>query len=166
MVISSDIQLKGTAWNKAIEELKEIFSSKPNYMIYLLSLSIGVMYDKRIELPDGAADVEPKSVPRSVIRNLENDRLEMIYQAAILTTQTEELTEEERLARAFDDKYDDKEKWALLIQFANFGVTKLVELIGNTPLESMENIKNFLNNTVEGKNLDIDGLSDDYLFDE
>jgi hypothetical protein len=53
-----------------------------------------------------------------------------------------------------------------LTQFANFGVTKLVELIGDTALESMENIKNFLAASVEGRNLDIDALPDDILLDD
>ena len=66
---------------------------------------------------------------------------------------------------AFGDKAEFK-KIDFLTQFANFGVTKLVELIGDTPIESMENIKNFLFATVEGRNLDIDALPDDILLSE
>ena len=47
---------------------------------------------------------------------------------------------------------------AFLASFANFGVEKLVEQIGATPIESMENIKNFLVSTVEGRNFEIDEL--------
>ena len=48
-----------------------------------------------------------------------------------------------------------------------YGVTKLVECIGDTPLESMENIKNFIAVTVAGHNLELDALPDDILlFDE
>ena len=39
----------------------------------------------------------------------------------------------------------------------------MAELIGESVLESMENIKNFLFSTVEGRNLDIDSLPDDIL---
>ena len=53
-----------------------------------------------------------------------------------------------------------------MTQFANFGVTKLVEQIGSSPLESMENIKNFLSSIVEGNNFDIDALPDDILLGE
>jgi hypothetical protein len=53
-----------------------------------------------------------------------------------------------------------------LTQFANLGVTKLVEHIGSSALESMENIKNFLCATVEGNNFDIDALPDDLLTEE
>ena len=53
-----------------------------------------------------------------------------------------------------------------MTQFANFGVVKLVELIGDSTIETMDNIKNFLVQTVEGRNLDIDALPDDLLLEE
>ena len=121
------------------------------------------MYDQRIEKPSEDNE-EPKSVPRNVLRNNDNGKLDFIFQAAILSTTTEHLTEEERLEWAFGEKTDFK-KVDFLTQFANFGITKLVELIGDTPIESMENIKNFLVSTVEGRNLDIDTLPDDILLD-
>lgn len=132
-------------------------------MLYILALTIGVMYDQRIEKPSEDNE-EPKSVPRNVIRNNDNGKLDFIFQAAILSTTTEHLTEEERLELAFGEKTEFK-KVDFLTQFANFGITKLVELIGDTPIESMENIKNFLVSTVEGRNLDIDALPDDILLD-
>ena len=46
----------------------------------------------------------------------------------------------------------------MLFRSANFGVEKLVEQIGTTPIDSMENIKNFMVSTVEGRNFDIDEL--------
>ena len=46
-----------------------------------------------------------------------------------------------------------------MTQFANFGVTKLIELIGDTDLESMDKIKNFMVASVEGRNFDIDELN-------
>ena len=70
-----------------------------------------------------------------------------------------------RIGYAFGEKSSFK-KIDFLTQFANFGVTKLVELIGDTPVESMENIKNFLAATVEGRNLDIDALPDDLLLED
>lgn len=163
MVINSDIMLKGSSWNRTIEALSCIFKSKPHYMIYLLALSIGIMYDQRAKELIADPNDDTKSIPRAVIRNQDQDRFGIMYEAAILTTATENLTEEERLSKAYDEKTEDREKWAFLMEFANFGVTKLESLIGETPLESMENIKNFLNNSVEGKNLDIDGLPDDLL---
>ena len=40
-----------------------------------------------------------------------------------------------------------------------------MEQIGETPIESMESIKNFLVSTVEGRNLEIDALPDDILLE-
>lgn len=169
MEITTDISLRGTAWNTAIEKLGSIFKTRTNYMIYMLSLSIGIMYDKRedkLPLEDGE---EVRSVPRNVIRNNDQGKLDFMFQAAILSTTTEELSEETRLDLAFGDKTDEKagfKRIDFLTQFANFGVTKLVEQIGETPIESMESIKNFLVSTVEGRNLEIDALPDDILLGE
>lgn len=165
MEITSDISLKGTDWNIAIEKLNGIFKTRTHYMIYMLSMSIGIMYDKRIDkLPLGDGE-EVKSVPRNIIRNNDNGKLDFMFQAAILSTSTERFTEEERLDLAFGEKTEFK-KIDFLTQFANFGVTKLVEQLGETPVESMEGIKNFLISTVEGRNLEIDALPDEILWEE
>lgn len=164
MEITTDVYLRGNAWNRAIDELSSIFKTRTHYMLYILSLTIGIMYDQRIEKPVEENE-EVKSVPRNVIRNNDNGKLDFMFQAAILSTTTENFSEEERLDLAFGEKTEFK-RIDFLTQFANFGVTKLVELIGDTPLESMENIKNFLFSTVEGRNLDIDALPDDILLDE
>ena len=163
MEITSDIHLKGTAWNVAITNLSDIFSTRPHYSIFMLCLAIGIMYDKRIEFP-GENGEDTKNVPRNVINNNDNGKLDFYFQAAILSTLTETLTEDERLELAFGEKADFN-KLGFLVQFANFGVTKLVELIGSTSLESMENIKNFMVSTVEGRNFEIDELPIDDLDD-
>ena len=165
MEITTDISLRGTAWNIAIENLSDIFKTRPNYMVYMLSLSIGIMYDKREEKLPIEEGEEIRSVPRNVIRNNDNGKLDFMFQAAILSTTTEQFSEEERLDLAFGEKTDFK-KIEFLTQFANFGVTKLIEYIGDTPIESMENIKNFFALTVEGRNLEIDALPDDILLSD
>lgn len=164
MVITTDIPLRGTAWNDALERLSPFFANKTNYSLFLLSLSIGIMYDQRIEKPIEGGE-EQHSVPRNVIRNNDNGKLDFMFQAAILSTQTENMTEERRLELAFGEATDFN-KLAFLTQFANFGVTKLVEQIGATPIETMTNIQGFLTSTVEGRNLDINNLPDDIFFDE
>ena len=161
MEIKSDILLKGKAWNEAIEGLSRIFVTRTHYSIFMLCLAIGIMYDKRIEEVDAFED-ENKSVPRNVINNNDNGKLDVCFQAAILSTLSLEMTEEERLELAFGDKTDFN-KMAFLVSFANYGAEKLVELIGSTDLESMENIKNFMVKTVEGRNFDIDALPLDDL---
>lgn len=165
MELTTDISLQGTAWNKAIEKLGGIFKTRTNYMIYMLSLSIGIMYDKREEKLPIEEGEEIRSVPRNVVRNNDSSKLDFMFQAAILSTTTEQYTEEERLDLSFGETADSK-KIDFLTQFANFGVTKLVEHIDDTAIESMENIKNFLASIVEGRNLEIDALPDDILLIE
>lgn len=164
MELTTDVYLRGTAWNRAIENLSPIFKTRTHYMLYILAMAIGIMYDQRIERPSGDNE-ETKGVPRNVLRNNDNGKLDFMFQAAILSTTTEQFTEEERLDLAFGEKTDFK-KIEFLTQFANFGITKLVDLIGNTIIESMENIKNFLISTIEGRNFDIDTLSDDILLND
>ena len=161
MEITTDIALRGTAWDTAIDALSPLFKPRAQYSIYMLSLSIGIMYDRRI-----ASDEDYRhSVPRNVIQNNDNGKLDFMFQSAILSTTTESFIEDQRLELAFGEKTDFK-KIDFLTQFANFGVTKLVELIGSSPLETMENVKNFLCATVEGNNFDIDALPDDLLMEE
>ena len=161
MELTKDVILRGTAWAKAADNLSGIFKTRPHYMLFMLSISIGIMYDKRIEKLEENGEA-PMSIGRNVFVNNDNGKLDFMFQAAILSTTTQEFSEEERLDLAFGEKTEFN-KMGFLIEFANFGVTKLVELIADTPLETMENIKNFLVSTVEGRNLDVDGLPDDYL---
>ena len=164
MEITTDVLLRGTEWDRAISSLGEIFKTRTNYSIYMLCVAIGIMYDKRIEKPEENNE-EPRTVPRNVLQNNDNGKLDFIFQAAILSTKTEDFSEEERLNLAFGEK-SDFNRMAFITQFANFVVTKLTELIGASTIESMENIKNFFSSTVEGRNFDIDTLPDDILLSE
>lgn len=164
MELTTDVSLRGTAWNRAIDTLASIFKTRTNYSLYMLALTIGVMYDRRVEKPEENGE-DIRNVPRNVLQNNDNGKLDFIFQAAILSTTTEQFSEEERLDLAFGEKTEFK-KLEFLTQFANFGVVKLVELIGDSTVETMDNIKNFLVQTVEGRNLDIDALPDDLLLDE
>lgn len=161
MEITTDVMLKGIEWLKAIDSFSSIFKNRTHYSIYMLAMSIGIMYDVRIEKPE-ENDEEPKSVPRNVLQNNDNGKLDFMFQAAILSTTTESLTEDERLDLAFGEK-NDFNRMGFLTQFANYGVTKLNECIGESTIESMENLKNFLFSTVEGRNLEIDALPDEVL---
>lgn len=161
MEITSDIHLRGTVWNKVITDLSGIFTTRTHYSLFMLCLAIGIMYDKRVDnLEENGEDV--KSVPRNVINNNDNGKLDFYFQAAILSTLTETLTEDERLELAFGEKTDFN-KITFLTQFANFGATKLADLLGSTELETMDNIKNFMVATVEGRNFEIDALPLDNL---
>lgn len=150
MEITSDIQLRGTAWNELIEGLSEIFTknTRPHYSLFMLGLAVGIMYDKRIEKPIENGE-EIKSVPRNVINNNDNGKLDFFFQAAILSTKTESFNEEERLELAFADS-TDFDKISFLVSFANYGAEQLRGLIGSTPIESMDKIKEYLEAAVEG----------------
>lgn len=165
MELTTDIPLKGDAWDRALKELSPIFTTRTNYSLFLLSCSIGIMYDQRIERPTETIAAEEHSVPRNVIHNNDNGKLDLMLQAAILSTRTLNITEDKRLEIAFGDSTDFNKR-DFLIQFANYGVTKLIEQIGVTELETMENIKNFLCTSVEGRNFDIDSLPDDILLQD
>lgn len=164
MDFRSDIVLRGVAWDQTIRSLKDIFNTRTYFSIYLLSMSIGIMYDKRIEKLDEADDSDTYNVPRTVLIKQNMDgRIDFMYQAAILTSQTVDFSEDERLELAFGDNTESFKKVEFLTGFANFGATKLAEKVGSSDLESMENIKNFLVSTLEGRNFDIDALTEEDL---
>lgn len=167
MDFRSDVVLKGAAWDNTIKDLGKIFNTRTNFSIYLLAMSIGIMYDQRIDKLDETEESEPHNVPRTVLSSQNIDgRIDFMFQAAILTSQTIDFDEDKRLQLAFGDVDDSFKKMEFLTEFANFGVTKLAEKIGTSNLESMENIKNFLVSTLEGRNFDIDALTVDDLIDD
>ena len=118
------------------------------------------MYDKRIEKPIENGE-EPKYVPRNVIQNNDNGKMDFMFQAAVLSTKTIDMSEEQRLAVAFGEDNIEPSKIGFLTEFSNYGVTELVKHIGKNNFESMDNIRDFLVSTIEGRNFDIDSLPDD-----
>ena len=167
MELTADVFLRGPKWARTIDELSPIFKNRTNYSILMLCIAIGIMYDKRIERIDDE-DLEPRYVSRNVMQNNDNGKLDFMFQAAILSTKTEDFSEEKRLELAFgeEDKNNSFNRIGFLTQFANFGMTVLEEQIGETVVESMENIKSFLTSTVEGNNFEINAIPDDIWLEE
>lgn len=64
MEIKSDVNLKGDEWLKALKLLAPFFtqSSQPNYSIYAISMSIGIMYDKQSDVA-GKKRMNVKKIP-------------------------------------------------------------------------------------------------------
>lgn len=157
--ITTDILLKGEVWDRVINRLcPHIF--KTYYGVYLLCASIGIMYDKFLDEPDGE---EFRTVPRTVLHN-NSAELEILFQTAILASNEIDFDEDTRLELAFGTKkLDDMTSMQFLTKYANYGVTVLDEKVSDDPLETIENIKDFLTSTVEGTNFDIDPLSDDLI---
>lgn len=162
MELRTDIPLRGIAWDSAINGYTGIFEPTTQYTLFMLALAIGIMYDKRISSLEGSKEYSSRSVPRNVVTNNDHGKLDFYFQAAILTTATEDFDEERRLELAFGDDSEYR-KIDLLVEFANFGVTKLLDKIGGTALETMENLKNFLTATVQGHNFEIDALTEEDL---
>lgn len=161
MEIRSDIPLRGIAWEQAINVFADIFQPATQYDVFMLALAIGIMYDKRIAVPEGS-DTYTHTIARNVINGRDRGKLDFYFQALILSTTTEDMPEERRLELAFGNDTEYK-KVDLLVEFANFGVTKLLEQVGDTTIETMDNLNSFLTATVEGRNFDLDELSDEDL---
>ena len=167
LITSKDIILRGTAWDKAVNAYSSIFKSRPYYNLFLLAASIGIVYDKRIDkLPEGGE--QPKTLPRNVIDNQEriDHRFDVMAQTAILQSNSLNYSDDDRLKIAFDDQDTRINAIDFLEEFANYGITKLVEKIGTTEIETMENLKDFLASTVEGSNFDINSIPDEDIIDE
>ena len=161
MVINSDIILRGSVWREAAERYASIFRERTNYDVFLLSTSIGVVYDKRKETVDDGSGQEI-SIPRTVF-NGRTDPFEKLLQTAILSSGTVNLSDEDRMKIAFSEKEGDFNRVQLLVEYANYGVEKLNSLVGVDDVETMENLKNLIVGTVEGSNFEITSLSDDVV---
>lgn len=163
MELTKDVMLRGETWDKAITNFAPFFQPRAQYDIFMLCISIGIMYDQRLEKSDD--NTYEHSIARNVFNNHDNGKLDFMFQAAILSTHTIDTPEAERLELAFGDKTNFN-KIGFLSEFANFGVTVLVKQIGESRIETMDNLKSFLTETVEGRNFDIDPIPDEILLDE
>lgn len=169
MNISSDITLKGANWRIVSEKLKSFFNSQPNYEMYYLAMSIGIVYDKQENIAGDEDDLPPLSVPRTVLFSHNTD-LDFMFQTAILTSCNVSFTDEERMKLAFDHNCDISfNKFEFLNKFANFGITKLLSKLSDIEIETMDNLRHFVTTTIEGYNLDIEMQSEEEineLFDD
>lgn len=171
MEITTDVILKGSNWRKASDLFAPFFPQnlQPNYSIFAISISIGIMYDRQAEMA-GEETPEEKdnraSVPRTVLHPHNTD-LDFLFQSAILTTALVDFNEEQRMDLAFNPSTEIKfAKIEFLTKYANFGVGKLLEQSSDDPIEAMQKIKSFLASTIEGYNYEIDGISEDDLGEE
>ena len=163
MELTTDIILKSSTWIDCIQKLGGIFKRRTNYDLFMLALSIGIMYDQR-KTCEGSNEGFP-SVPRNVLQNNDNGKLDFMFEAAILSTKTVDLDEKNRLELAFGEKTDFN-KVAFLTEFANYGIEKIAELIGDNDIDTMEKIKGFAASSVEGTNFEIDSLPQDILLED
>ena len=90
MEITTDVTLKGSCWRKALDAFAPFFPQalQPNYSIYAISMSIGIMYDKQLDIAGEETDEEKDNrptVPRTVLHPHNTD-LDFLFQAAILTS--------------------------------------------------------------------------------
>ncbi len=154
MELTTDASLKGPIWAETLDKLRgTVFETY--WDVYALCISIGMMYDCQIEsdamVPAGY-DAEPRSVPRNMLGHAQNKALlEFMLQTALVTTKHLDLAEEERLELAFgSDKKLDFNPVAFLTKYANYGVTKVNEVISDAEdVELLEQLMTFLNSTYE-----------------
>ena len=154
MELTTDASLRGPIWAETLDKLRgTVFETY--WDVYALCISIGMMYDCQIEsdamVPAGY-DAEPRSVPRNMLGHAQNKALlEFMLQTALVTTKHLDLAEEERLELAFgSDKKLDFNPVAFLTKYANYGVTKVNEVISDAEdVELLEQLMTFLNSTYE-----------------
>lgn len=144
MDISADIILKGETWKRVTKSYSAFFKEQPNFDIFFLCTSIGIILDKRLVFEEKSD--EKISVPRNVIVNHDKGKLDYFLRTAILTTNTEIIDEKERIMIAFaDDEKVEFNKIKFLVEFANYGASEMEKNIGETELETMINFNKFLN---------------------
>ncbi|MCR4874468.1 MAG: hypothetical protein K5923_01830 [Clostridia bacterium] len=163
----SDIVLKGSLWKQALDKISFMFpkpENVPNYSVFILSLAIGILYDKAYDSAGADEEVDEKiSVPRTVLIK-RSDCINDLFQAAIINSKTINNTIKERKELAFADSTNIAfNKTEFLLKFANFGVTKLLDIIGDDNITSMQDLSDFIEKTFKGYNFEIGSISSDDL---
>ena len=154
MELTTDAILKGPIWHDTLEKLVgTVFETQ--WDVYALCITIGMMFDSQIEtdaMVPADYEMDPHSVGRNVLGKAQNrSLLEFMFQSALVTTKHLDLDEDARLQLAFDDKAKPEfNPIAFLTKFANYGITKVAEVISDTEdVEMLEALMTFLNSTYE-----------------
>lgn len=140
--IKSDIVLNGKIWKETCESLSPKFFGT-YYMIFILAVSIGIMHDKREEFvltQEEKANNETVNIPRTVLHNKISE-IDLLFSTSIISTQTEELTTDERLRIAFGEEETSYKRMKLLEEYANYGIQQIANQITNNDLQTIENLK-------------------------
>lgn len=169
MELKSDIVLKGEVWYKVNQGLvKKVFDTQ--WGLFKVCLSIGILYDKQAA-DDKSSDAEDGiNIPRTMFNRAAGE-MQFFFQSAILTSNSIDLDEKDRLYLAFSEEISAEEmegedaeiikrgvsekalnfdKVEFLKKFANYGAKKLEACISNNDSELMENIMEFLNDSYNG----------------
>lgn len=172
MEVRSDIEFKGEDWAIINEKLVGSFFSTL-WEAFKLSVSIGVLYDTQLDEAGEVIDEKKASatVPRTMI-NRYSEEVSFFFKTAILTSQTINLSEKDRLYLAFSEDVSEEEleendeellkkdvseealnfnKVNFLKEFANYGATRLRECVTGNDIETMENMMEFLMASYEGE---------------
>lgn len=143
--IKSDIVLNGKIWKETCESLcTKYFATY--YQIFVLATSIGIMHDKRKEFfltQEEKENNDVVNIPRTVLHHNISE-IDLLFSVAIISTQTEDFTTDERLHIAFGDEESSYKRMKLLEEFANYGIQEIKKQITNNELQTMENLKNLL----------------------
>ena len=160
-------------WNAAIANgVSKIFDTQ--WALFKICLAIGILYDSQIEEFPKSSDSEDdsgKSIPRNMFAS-HSGEMDYFFNAAILTTNTVSLSETDRLYLAFSEDITEEEmegedystithgvseaalkfdKVNFLCKFANYGVTRINELIDTNENTTMENLSKFIIDSYKGQ---------------
>ncbi len=170
MELKSDLVFRSDAWAKVNQGLvKKFFDTQ--WGLFKVCLSIGILYDSSITEDKRDDSDEGVNIPRTMF-NRDASEMQFFFQSAILTSNTVDLSEKDRLFLAFSDEIPEEElegedidlirkgvseealtfdKIAFLKGFANYGAEKLSKCVTNNDSETMESIMEFMNDSYNGK---------------
>ena len=190
MVIKSQINCRGAAWYKVANGYG--YNEKPKFFntfwaAFKLCLAIGILYDKQVDDVTEYEEEEKIAVPVNMF-NRNEEEMKFFFQAAILSSNCVNLSEKDRLYLAFsedvladeldDDDYEtltkgiskealEFDRVLFLKKFANYGATKLADLLSTIDSETMDNLATFLIDSYNGdtdellKMKEVEELEDD-----
>lgn len=155
MEITANLRLFGKDWNDILEYLvnnKEEPMFETYFDVFYLCASIGIYYDEVLEIPN---DEYVREIPRMILIN-RVQKLDYLYQIAVLSTNHLTLEENDRTNLAFDiSKSKEFGEMKFLTKFANYGMTKLLQHVDfKSSLSTIDRINSFCKGLVEGYDID------------
>lgn len=174
MELKSDIICKGSTWYKVGHGYG--YNASPKFFdtfwgVFKVCMSIGILYDEQLDDDSDSEEEEKMTVPSKMF-NRHAEEMKFFFQSAILSSRCIELSEKDRLYLAFSEDVSEDEmeegdyeiltkgisqealnfdRVLFLKKFANYGATRMAELLAEVDSETMENLAEFLTQSYNGE---------------
>lgn len=161
---NSDIMFRYSLWEKADDLLVKNESGLSIFRrlvdLFIFACAIGVQADKKVDNDITTNDNPIKSISRNTITSNPDlyNLIEFIFQIFVLGSKEFDGFDNERKMRiAFDPDFSEfpNNPVSLLIPYANYGVTEILNCVSENESSTIEDLVNLINRLLSPDDIDV-----------